>query len=78
MPWVDVVWTDANEGHLLSHNVSREEAEYIFRNPIGYDVSESSERPIVFGYTQSGRKIAIVYEPVASITVYPITAYEVE
>jgi hypothetical protein len=78
MPWVDVVWTEENETHLLANQVSREEAEYVIRNPIGYDVSESSERPIVFGYTAARRKIAVVYEVVDSVTVYPITAYEVE
>ena len=45
---------------------------------MGHDVSESTERPIVFGYTAAGRRIAVVYEVVDSITVYPITAYDVE
>jgi hypothetical protein len=78
MPWLDVLWTDQNEAHLLANKVSRHEAEYVIRNPIGHDVSESSERPIVFGYTLTGRKIAVVYEVVDTITVYPITAYDVE
>ena len=78
MPWLDVFWTDENERHLLAHKVSREEAEYVIHNPIGYDVSESSERPIGFGYTAAGRKIAVVYEMIDKITVYPITAYDVE
>jgi hypothetical protein len=42
------------------------------------DVSESSERSMVFGYTVAKRKIAVVYEVVDAITVYPITAYDVE
>ena len=78
MPWLEVFWTDENEAHVLANDVSREEAEYVIHNPIGYDVSESSERPIVFGYTSAGRKIAVVYELVDKITVYPITAYDVE
>jgi uncharacterized DUF497 family protein len=78
MPWGDVLWTDENEAHLLAHKVSRREAEHVLRNAIAYDVSESSGRPIVFGYTSAGRKIAIVYEVVDSISVYPITAYDVE
>jgi len=78
MPRVDVFWTEENESHLLLNKVSREEAEHIIRNPIGHDVSESSERPIVFGYTPTRRKIAVVYEIIDSVTGYPITAYEVE
>ena len=56
MPWLDIFWTDENESHLLAHGVNREEAEFVIRNPIGVDVSESSERPIALGYTESGRK----------------------
>jgi hypothetical protein len=78
MPWVDVFWTEENESHLLLNKVSREEAEYVIRNPIAHDLSESSERPIVFGYTSTRRKIAVVYEIIDSVTVYPITAYEVK
>jgi hypothetical protein len=51
MPWIDVFWTDENEAHLRPNKVSRAEAEHVIRNPIGYDASESSGRPIVFGYT---------------------------
>ena len=78
MPWLEVFWTDENEEHLLANDVTREEAEYVIRNPVGYDVSESSDRPIAFGYTKAGRKIAVVYELVDKITVYPLTAYDVE
>ena len=78
MPWLDVLWTDENEAHLLDNKVSRGEAEHVIHHPISHDVSDSSGRPIVFGYADSGRKIAVVYEVVDSITVYPITAYEVE
>jgi uncharacterized DUF497 family protein len=78
MPWLDVLWTDENEAHLLAHGVTREEAEYVIHHPIGDGVSKTSKRPIVFGYTAAGRKIAIVYEAVDRITVYPITAYDVE
>jgi uncharacterized DUF497 family protein len=78
MPWLDVLWTDDNEAHLLAHGVTREEAEYVIHHPIGYDVSETSERPILFGYTKAGRKLAVVYEMVDAITVYPITAFDVE
>ncbi len=78
MPWIDVFWTEENEAHLLEHGVSREEAEYVIRNPVEGDVSESSERPIALGYTTAGRRIAVVYEEVDAVTVYPITAYDLE
>lgn len=77
-PWLDVIWTEENESHLAENKVSPDEAEHVIHNPIARDVSNSSERPIVFGYTRAGRKIAVVYEVVDSITVYPITAHDVE
>ena len=80
MPHLEVIWTDGPDGnirHLVEHNVSPEEAEEILQKPIAMDVSRSSGRPIVFGLTRAGRKLAVVYERIDRITVYPITAYEV-
>ena len=41
-------------------------------------MSESSGRPIVFAYTAGGRFLAVVYEQIDAITIYPITAFDVE
>jgi hypothetical protein len=78
MPWLDVLWTDENEEHLLAHGITRDEAEHVIHNPIEHDLSESSGRPIAFGYTAAGRKIAVVYELIDPVTAYPITAYDVD
>jgi hypothetical protein len=42
-------------------------------------ISRSSGRPITFGYTSSGRYLAVVWEHVDDnpLTIYPITAYDV-
>lgn len=47
-------------------------------NPVDRDVSRSSGLPIVFGFTPEGRYIFVVYEQVDDVTVYPVTAYDVE
>ena len=81
MPHLEFIWTDGPEGnvrHLADHGVSPQEAEEVLTNPIATDTSTSTGRPIAFGFTLAGRKIAVVYEQVDSITVYPITAFEVE
>ena len=57
--------------------MSRAEFEEVVRNPIGQDSSESSGRPIRFGYS-SGRKLAVVYEMIDDITVFQITAWSLE
>jgi ABC-type phosphate transport system auxiliary subunit len=47
-------------------------------NPDEKGVSESSGRPIAFGYTPGGRYICVVYEEIDAFTLYPVTAFEVE
>ena len=78
MPWVDVIWTDENETHITDAGVSMADVEHVIRNPVGSGVSRSSGRPFVVGYTPAERKIIVVYEELDAITVYPITAYELE
>ncbi len=57
--------------------VTQEEVEEVFQNIIDSDISLSSGRPVVFGDTNGGRHLMVVYEEVNSDTVYPVTAYEV-
>ena len=81
MPWLEVIWIDGPGGnveHIAQHGVTMQEVEEVLQNPLDSDVSESSGRPIVFGRTRAGRFLAVVYEPVDPVTVYPITAFDVE
>jgi uncharacterized DUF497 family protein len=77
-----IVWDldddpDGNVQHCNEHDVAKEEVEQVFQNAADADVSRSSGRPIVFGDTNAGRCLMVVYEVVEVGTVYPITAYEV-
>ena len=81
MAWTEVIWTEGPDGNIRNmaeHDVTPDEVEHVLAHPIESDVSESSGRPIVFGYTAGGRFLAVVYEPIDAITVYPITAFDVE
>jgi len=81
MPHVEVIWTEGEDGniaHFEGHGVTPREAEYVLRHPISADRSKSSGRPIVFGYTRAGRRLAVVFEEIDETTVYPITGYDVE
>ena len=40
--------------------------------------SRTNGKPIAFGETASGKYLACVYEFIDDVTVYPITAYEVD
>jgi hypothetical protein len=46
-------------------------------DPIAHDISRSSGRPMVYGFTPDGRYIVVVYEAIDDHTLYPVTAYEV-
>ena len=78
MPWVDIIWTDENEAHIAENGVEAADVEHVIRNPIGSGVSRSSARPFIVGYTPHRRKIIVVYEEIDAVTVYPITAFELE
>jgi uncharacterized DUF497 family protein len=81
MPHIEFIWIDGPEGnieHLAEHGISPEEAEDVVSNPIATDVSTTTGRPIAFGFTRAGRSLAVVYEQIDPITVYSITAFEVE
>jgi uncharacterized DUF497 family protein len=81
MPWFDFNWTPGEGGnieHIADHGVSQDEVEEVVQNPDRVETSRSSGRPIAFGYTTSGKYLAVVYEEVDETTVYPITAYEIE
>jgi len=77
----DIIWNpdpDGNIAHIAEHDLTPEDVEEVLLNPLGHDVSRSSGRPIVYGFTADGRYILVVYEQLDRYTVYPITAYEIE
>ncbi len=81
MTWIEVIWIDGPDGnirHIAEHDIKPDEVDQVLANPIECDASESSGRPIVFGYTAAGRFLAVVYEQIDPITVYPITAFDCE
>jgi uncharacterized DUF497 family protein len=70
---------DGNVAHIAEHGVTTDEVESVLRNPANPTAtSDSSDRPITFGWTDTGRYIAVVWEPVMDDprTIYPVTAYE--
>ena len=80
MRYYDVIWNPDAEGnieHIAEHGLSPDDIEDVLQNPIGHDISRSSGRPIVYGFTADGRYILVVYEKVGEQTIYPITAYEI-
>jgi len=71
---------DGNVRHLMEHDVTVDEAEEVLLNPhSSRATSRSSGLPTAFGWTSTGRHLAVVYELVEDdpLTFRPVTAYDV-
>jgi hypothetical protein len=71
---------EGNVQHLLAHDVAIEEAEEVLLDPRSTRaLSRTSGLPTAFGWTSTGRHLAVVYEVVDDdpLTLRPVTAYDV-
>jgi uncharacterized DUF497 family protein len=81
---VECIWDleedpEGNIQHIAEHGITVKEAEEVVRNRYEISVaSRSSGRPTVFGWTSTGKHLAVVFEIVdeESPQVYVVTAYE--
>jgi uncharacterized DUF497 family protein len=83
MRYLRVIWdladdVDGNIQHIAENDVTPDEVGEILRIADDAQFSRSSGRPLVFGYTEAGRLLAVIFEWVDEDTVYPVTAYEPE
>ncbi|MDZ4688121.1 MAG: DUF4258 domain-containing protein [Planctomycetaceae bacterium] len=88
MTWFDVRWVfpedadqpeDSNVEHVAQHGLTIEDVEHALENPLSdVDESDATGRPLVFGFACDGRVIAVVFEWLDDVTLYPITAFVVE
>ncbi len=81
MPWYDIIWNfepGGNVEHIAEHGITTEDVESVIRDPVEKTTSRSSGRPVVTGYTPGGRLILVVYEEIDDVTVYPVTAFDVD
>jgi len=81
MAYFEIVWNEEPGGnieHIAEHDLTPEDVEEALLNPLDHDVSRATGLPIVFGLTPAGRYILVVYEQIDDMTIYPVTAYDVE
>jgi hypothetical protein len=79
-----VIWDleddpDGNVMHIAEHGISQEEVEEVVGNPQNPSVpSDSSGRPLTFGWTSTGRYLGVVWEHVCDDprTIKPVTAFD--
>src|SRR5262245_38937312 len=70
---------DGNVQHLREHDVTTNEAEEVLVDPqSSRAMSRTSGLPTAFGWTSTGRHLAVVYEIVDDdpFTLRPVTAYD--
>lgn len=64
----------------MEHGVTQNEVDDILAEPMNPTVeSDSSGRPVTFGWARTGRHLAVVWELASDdpLTIKPVTAYEV-
>jgi hypothetical protein len=71
---------DGNVRHIAENGIAMDEVEEVLlneKNPVGE--SRSSGRPITFGDTSTGKRIAVVWEQALDnpLVIRPVTAFEV-
>lgn len=72
---------DGNYVHIVTegHGITADEVDEVLRNKANETVpSDSSGYPVTFGWTTTGKHIAVVWENALDNPwmIYPITAYE--
>jgi len=53
---VSIIWDldDDEEGnvqHIAEHGIEKDDVAHVFDHPVGSDTSDSSQRPMIFGFT---------------------------
>lgn len=72
---------DGNVQHMAEHGLTMQEVEEVLlneSNPVAE--SRSSGRPITFGETSTGKRIAVIWEQTLDnpLVIRPVTAYEID
>ena len=80
MPYYEFVWTlTGNVAHLEEHGVTPDEAKEVVMNATSTSVNRHhSERIFAMGRTSAGRKLGVSYVHFDDVTVYVITAFDLE
>jgi hypothetical protein len=81
MAWFDYLWLEGDGGnieHIAEHGLTPADVEHVMENFTAEGASQTSGRPVRFGFTPDGRYVAVVFEWMDDVTVFPVTAYQVE
>ncbi|HUQ68690.1 MAG TPA: hypothetical protein VM165_04155 [Planctomycetaceae bacterium] len=77
MAYLEFLWLESVLEKLDDRGLSTEDVEEVIRHPVAQDYSQSTGRPVAFGYTSDDRYFMAVYETIDEFTVQPFSAYVV-
>ena len=83
MPFFDLLWDldddpEGNVFHIGEHGLTKDDVYQVLSEPDREAVSDSSGRPMAFGYGVGGEYLAVVYEVIDETLLYPVTAFRVD
>ena len=80
MNYLTIIW-DADEGgnvsHIAEHGLTTDDVAGVIERARRKEFSAATGRPCVFGHTDGGEYIIVIFEEIDADTIYPVTAYEV-
>ena len=82
MNFQSIIWDEdddplGNVQHIAEHDLTIDDVEFVLTLPDSEGTSRSSGLPAVWGETEDGRYIIVVYEQIDDETIRVVTAYEV-
>ena len=78
MFWIHIIWdyeSDGNVEHIADNGLTAAEVTYVLQKPVDSGISRTSGLPMLFGFTEDGDYVAVVYREIDEDTIQPITAY---
>ncbi len=78
MSWDSIIWDyepGGNVDKVHQHGLTQDDVENALIDPIGFGISRSSGREMIWGYALDGRLIAVPYDEIDEFTVKPVTAW---
>lgn len=80
--WLRILWNDEpgeNVDKVQARGFTLEDIEAVISEPVSEDISRSTGRGVLFGYTLTGRFVCVPFEEYEDgDAIYPVTAFEVE
>ena len=81
MAYYEYLWSNeagGNVEHIAEHGLTPEDWEFVFENFEDEGISNSTGRPIRFGYTRADRHIIVIFEWLddEQILVLPMTGFD--